>query len=291
MRLFKLLSIILLSTTLNAQNNFPYKLTKVFETSGFDRPESVIRDTKNKLIFVSNQDGGMTEKNGTGYISKLKLNGEIIEKKWITGINGPKGMAIYKNILYVSDIDVIVAINIKTKEVKRYPVQGTKHLNDVTVDKRGNVYVSEILASHKIYMLSKGNVSVFIQNKEIENPNGLYAYKGNLYVGTSGSKKDPVTYESKIPGSLFKINLKNKTITKITKPFAGIDGVEKAKNGFFMSDWLKGKIYYYSKKTKQISEALNLSRGTADIDYDRKSKMLYIPMMIEGKVLAYKMCK
>jgi hypothetical protein len=86
-------------------------------------PESVIYSPKQDILFVSNIDGKPNEKDQKGFISKVSpSNGNIIELSWITGLNAPKGMAIYNNTkLYVSDI-----------------------LNDVASDNHGNIYVSDI---------------------------------------------------------------------------------------------------------------------------------------------------
>ena len=61
-------------------------------------PESVIYSPKQDILFVSNIDGKPNEKDQKGFISKVSpSNGNIIELSWITGLNAPKGMAIYNN--------------------------------------------------------------------------------------------------------------------------------------------------------------------------------------------------
>ena len=56
----------------------------VWETEKiFELPESVIYDSKNDVLYVSNITDHPFNKDGTGYISKIGLDGSIIEKKWI----------------------------------------------------------------------------------------------------------------------------------------------------------------------------------------------------------------
>ena len=57
----------------------------VWETEKvFELPESVIYDSKNDVLYVSNITDHPFKKDGTGYISKIGLDGTIIKKKWIT---------------------------------------------------------------------------------------------------------------------------------------------------------------------------------------------------------------
>jgi hypothetical protein len=77
-------------------------------------PESVIYAPKHYILFVSNIDGEPDQKDQKGFISKVSLsNGSITELNWLTGLDAPKGMAIYNNSkLYVSDITDLVEIEI-----------------------------------------------------------------------------------------------------------------------------------------------------------------------------------
>ena len=57
---------------------------KVWETEQiFELPESVIYDATNDVLYVSNITDHPFNKDGTGYISKIGLDGTVIEKKWI----------------------------------------------------------------------------------------------------------------------------------------------------------------------------------------------------------------
>ena len=90
----------------------------VWETTGFKNPESVLPDPGGEFAYVSNVDGQPTEKDGKGFISKISLkDGTVIAPQWATGLNGPKGMALVKGRLYVSDIDRLVEIDTETGKI------------------------------------------------------------------------------------------------------------------------------------------------------------------------------
>ena len=87
------------SNQVQAQQQEQIKINKLWETAVvLKNPESVIYSPKQDILFVSNIDGKPNEKDQKGFISKvLPSNGNIIELSWITGLNAPKGMAIYNN--------------------------------------------------------------------------------------------------------------------------------------------------------------------------------------------------
>ena len=59
----------------------------VWETEKiFELPESVIYDSKNDVLYVSNITDHPFNKDGTGYISKIGLDGTVIEKNGLTNL-------------------------------------------------------------------------------------------------------------------------------------------------------------------------------------------------------------
>ena len=86
-------------------------------------PEGVAFDGTN--LFISNVGGEGSDKDGEGWISRLSLDGEVLEAKWIDGLHGPKGMAVRGDKLFVSDIDAYHVIDIPTASIENtYPVEG-----------------------------------------------------------------------------------------------------------------------------------------------------------------------
>ena len=146
---------------------------KVWEPKGFHNPESAVYDAKESVLYVSNMDGEALKKDGKGGVSKISTEGKIIDLSWVKGMNAPKGVDIFQGNLYVSDIDRLVKINLKTKATKSFPIPNAKFLIDVAVDSVGNVYVSDMM-DNSIYRATKqGKVSVWLKADKLEGPNRL----------------------------------------------------------------------------------------------------------------------
>ena len=71
----------------------------LFEVKGLEQPESVVQDPATGAIYVSNIVGAIMQKDGNGYIAKLKPDGTISTKSWVKGLNAPTGMALHDRTL------------------------------------------------------------------------------------------------------------------------------------------------------------------------------------------------
>src|SRR5690349_12415206 len=87
--------------------------SKVGETAGFNVPESVKYDAELDVFFVSNVNGNPSQKDGNGFIARVKADSISAMSKLVEGgkggatLNAPKGMAIKGDTLYVADIDML----------------------------------------------------------------------------------------------------------------------------------------------------------------------------------------
>jgi hypothetical protein len=262
-----------------AQTKKPFYLQQKWELSGFEAPECIILDNENAVLYVSSMNGTATDKDRNGYISRVSLDGKMIAKNWISGLNAPKGMGIYKGKLYVTDIDKIVEIDIKKgKIIHEYTVEGATFLNDIAIDKKGSVYASNTFGLSGIYKLSDDKVVLWIKDEKLDFPNGLLINNEELYLASWGDK---------ILGKLMKVSLSNKSIQELSTPIGNLDGLVKITGGYLMSDWLAGKIVFWSAFTKETIEITDLPKGSADIELDPKSKTVFVPQMNEGKIVAY----
>ena len=257
-----------------------YKVDKQWQTKKeFRVPESILFDESRNVLYVSNINGKSTEKNGQGFISKVSLDGKIEVLKWATGLHAPKGSAIYKNKLYVSDIDHLIEIDVKTgKILAKYPATGAKFLNDVAADASGNVYVTDMSSENSmIYTLRHGTMVVWMKGGEISRPNGLDIEGKRLLVGNSGD------------GSLKAINLADKKITTIARVGSGIDGLRSdGKGNYFISDWRgKTSLVTASGQIIVLIDTTALKINSADLEYIKNRKLLLIPTFFANSVVAY----
>lgn len=238
-------------------------------------PESVLVDDKENCLWVSNIDGASNGKDGKGSISKLSKTGAPINMDWVTGLNAPKGMAKYKQELYVADLTELVVIDIKKGVIKnKIKVEGSVFLNDVTVNKNGAVFVSDSRTG-KVHRIENGIVSIEVEN--LQGPNGLLSIEDQLLILDRGSLL------SVTPGG---------AISKIMDGMdPSTDGIERvAPNQYIVSCW-NGIVYYIVAGAQKItlfdtrSEKIN----SADIGYDAKNKIIYVPTFMKNSVVAYQL--
>lgn len=277
-------------TIINAQNKLPFQLEKDWELKGFKNPESVVLDKTNQVLYVSNVNGAPTDKDGNGFISKISLDGEIIELEWLKGLNAPKGLTIHKGKLYVTDINTIVEVDIANKQVQRFIAKDATFLNDIIADKKGNIYASNTFGFSAIYKLPiKGarKVELWLKDDKLNMPNGLSLSKNNLIAAGWGIDLDAKTFATKTPGHLVKINLKTKEIKTISQPFGNLDGLSETLHGFLITDWLAGSLFYLKKGNNKGQLVIDLPQGSADTYFDKATKTLYIPLMLNNKLLKY----
>ena len=239
-------------------------------------PESVLLDSKNGVLYVSSIDGTPENKDGNGFISQVTLDGKIKNLKWATGLDAPKGMGIFNNNLYVADISRLVTIDLATGKVTNaLEIEGAKFLNDVTIDKAGNVYVSDSNTG-KIHVVKDGKAQVYFEGPEIKGVNGLLATASGLYV---------VDFPS---GVNYKLS-QDKKLTKFSTTADGADGVVPVgKDEYLVSSW-HGVITYVNSKgeAKTLLDTRGQKLSSADIEYDPKTKTLFVPTFNTNTVMAY----
>ncbi len=263
---------------------------KTTEINGFQNPESIIA-YKNHL-FVSNTGEKLEPlaKDGDGYISMLsREDGKIIELKFISDLNSPKGMFIRKGVLYVADVDKVQGFNIATKkkvfeaDLNKY---GVSYANDITRAFRG-LFVSATLKSVVFKIKYNGKIKELKIKGTFNGANGLDRKRiGKLAIANYGNENQP-------NGSFGKIGL----ITKKYKQYqqSGIyDGIVRKCGKLYVTDWInltenKGRLVEYKKHCKKGMREIVLDKsigGPSDIFADKKTKLLWIPAMIENKIVA-----
>ncbi len=262
----------------NEKPNLKPSLQKIWETPDLlTTCESVCYSNATKTIFVSCIDGNPTDKDGNGFISELSITGDIITLMWVTGLNAPKGMGIFGNKLYVTDIDRIVEIDIETAMIsKEYRVEGANFLNDITISPEGDVYISD-MSTAKIHRIKKGILETWFTSEEFINPNGLFYEDKELLVGTRNG--------------IYSIRIEDKRLWHLIKETGGIDGLEAdGKGSYIISDW-QGKIQLVNIEKDPVLLLNTSDKGinAADIEYIPERKMLLVPTFSDNRVMAYEL--
>jgi DNA-binding beta-propeller fold protein YncE len=275
-----------------------YRADAAKTIEGFSSPESVAADPAGKRVFVSNMGAKLEPgaKDGDGFISALSEDGGVLDHRYLPKEGGvlhsPKGMAIAGRTLYVTDVDRIVGYDIDSREevfVLDFSAEKTTFLNDIAVRDADTLFVSATDVG-KVYTVALGSApSYTVIADGIKGPNGLYYDSAGqrLFVAGFGTGYD-------FNGALGVITfVDGKTqYAPLTGPLGALDGVALMSDGrVIFSDWVAfdkpGVLRVYDLKTGELS-TVKLSeeaRGPADFLYDAEKGRLWLPRMLEGKVM------
>ena len=259
----------------------------LWETKGLAQPESVVKDPATGAIYVSNINGAIMQKDGNGFIARLKPDGTIIERQWVKGLNAPTGLALHDRTLYVADVDELIEINAASGEIlNRHAAKGAIFLNDVAVDQDGTVYVSDT-PMNTIWRLKDGVFEAWLANDALKGPNGLLVEGGKLIVASFGQLPEQGTPEL---GGLLAVDLKDQSVSTIrNEPIGNLDGLQLLQAGIFLvTDWAAGALYRVGTKGKP-ERLLKLNKASADLVYLADEKTVLVPIMLSNTLVAYKL--
>lgn len=251
-------------------------LVKLWQTEpNLKVPESVLCDKENKILYFSNIEGNYIEKDQKGSIGKMDPDGKIIMMDWVSGLSSPKGLGMYKGLMYVADIDEVVVIDVKeAKIIKHIPVQGAIFLNDVSVDAKGIVYVSDSRTG-KVHKIINDKEETYLDKQG--GVNGLLCVGEDLYLLVSGA--------------LWKSD-KDKKLVKIAEGMlSSTDGIEQTKNKDFVVSCWDGLIYYVTAggKVTKLLDTREQKLNAADIGFDADKNIIYVPTFFGNSVIAYQL--
>jgi sugar lactone lactonase YvrE len=259
----------------------------LWEVKGLEQPESVVPDPATGLLYVSNISGAVMQKDGKGFISKLRSDGTIISREWVKGLNAPTGLALHERTLYVADVDELIEINVASGEiVKRYPAKGAIFLNDVAVGEDGTVYASDT-PMNTIWRLKDGAFEPWLANDALNGPNGLLVLGDKLIVASFG--KLPSEGQKQELGGLLAIDIDKQSLSKIgdSEKIGNLDGLQALAPGVYLvTDWDAGGLYRVPPKGK-VERLIKLGKGSADFFYLPDKKLAIVPIMLNNALVAY----
>jgi DNA-binding beta-propeller fold protein YncE len=273
--------ILLVSFFAVAHSQAQHQLVKLWETDSVLKvPESVLYDETNQVLYVSNIDGTQPwAKDGKGSIGKVGLDGKIIAAEWVTGLNAPKGMGLFKGKLYVADLTEIAVIDIEKGVIEKTIPMNATGLNDISISPDGKLYVSDsrMKKVHMVPLNAPVLSEAILDSTKLKGPNGVLFHNGTLYVLDAGS--------------MYKMD-KSGVLIKLSEGMeGGTDGVEHVTgNEFLVSTW-SGVVYYVnadgSKEVLIDGRAQKIN--SADIGYDAKKRIVYVPTFWKNTVVAYEL--
>lgn len=256
-------------------------LTQLWSTDSTLRvPESVFHDPKTERIYVANIEGkGVWEKDGRGSISIITASGKILSPYWVTGLHAPKGMTMFQDFLIVADVDSVVIIEpLRAQILKKIYVEGAQALNDITSDKRGNMYVSDS-KTKKIHKIDGAKLNVTLYLDSLKGPNGVLFVDRTLYYLDAGG--------------FYKLGKDKQKILIVDGLEGGTDGIEQIdEENFLVSCW-SGTLWHINLKgeKKLLLDTRSSQMNAADIGYDKGKKIVYVPTFWKNSVVAYQLAQ
>lgn len=246
------------------QNWSVTSVTKLSEKSGLLNVESILHDAPKSVFYASS---GLNYQVGSdGFISKLSHNGEVEKLKWVDGLNRPTGMAINGRLLYVADVNTLLAIDTKTgKIVNRYVEPVVKSgLNDVAVNENGEVYVTASFV-HSVFKLEEGNLNLWAKDeKKLSWANGIIATENSLIVAGL---------------HLSRVDMKTKQVEQIVlspevKDFDGI--VADGESGYFLTTVENSGLFHINAQNN-VKQLMKGEAYFGDLTFDKTQNVIYIP--------------
>ena len=278
-------AVVVLLLTLTLSNSAAAAPKLLWEVKDLQQPESVVQDPATDSIYVSNIAGAVMQKDGNGFIAKLRPDGTFIAREWVKGLNAPTGMALHERTLYVADVDELIEINVASGEIaKRHEAKGAIFLNDVAVDQDGTVYVSDT-PMNTIWRLKDGIFEPWLANDALNGPNGLLVQGDKLIVASFGKLPDQGAPEL---GGLVAVDLKDQSVSKLRgDPIGNLDGLQALEPGLYLvTDWAAGGLYRVDAKGK-AERLIKLNKGSADFVYFPDKKTVLVPIMLSNALVAY----
>jgi sugar lactone lactonase YvrE len=239
----KIAVVIALSAIASAASAQSWRVSSDQTVGGFKFPESAAYYAKGKVLYVGNFGGeklAPAEKDGQGYISKVGLNGKVIEERWVPAKGGepmhkPKGIWIQGDRLWVTDIDAVWIFDIPSKKGRKLALPGVGFANDPAVMGKA-LYVTDnrndklVKVEPADFLTAKNPQITEVVSGAGINPNGVAPSRdGMLYlVGFKGADE---------PRGIFALGVSGQ-IKRLSDPLGRLDGVYEMPDGSLLyTDW------------------------------------------------------
>jgi hypothetical protein len=203
----------------------PPRLEQVWRLAGFANPESAALSGDGAFLYVSNVNGEGEARDGNGFISRVSLDGRMLEREWARGLDAPKGLTLTGDALMATDIDRIVVIDPAAGAVRRrLAAPGATFLNDI-VAAPGGLVVAADSGTGRLYAVSDDAAEIWLEHELLDSVNGLLAEPGRLVVTT-------------MRGRLLAVDYQSRAVTVLAEGLGDADGAAALGGGrYLVSEW------------------------------------------------------
>lgn len=273
-----------------APANAPQALATIGQVRG---PESVLYDPQQDCYFISNINGGELAADDNGFISRVDPNTMQVNLHWIQAgkngvhLDGPKGMAIAGDALYVSDVTAVRKFDRRTgAPLGAIPIPGATFINDATSDGT-SVYVSDTglkmgpgltfirTNTDAVWKITDDKAVKIAAGPDLKQPNGLDVANGKLWVVTFGANE------------LYSLDDHGHKGDVTTLPKGELDGLIHLGDGTVLVSSWEGHCVYRSKGGGPFVPVLSAITAPADIGYDSKRHRLLVPHSASNEVTVH----
>lgn len=266
----------------------------IFDRVAFASPTAIAYDAERDLYWVSNLNGEGPK--GDGFISRLEPTAERSTLNYIDGqkqgvaLEAPRGLAVFGDVLYVTDVRTVRKFKASTGEaLGAIEVPGAALLTDVAAAVDGSLYVADVggdpseaalpdTGDDAIYQISPaGQVSTVTRRPNLGGPYGLVANENGLWVTCTGSSEllllvpdtdgEPVADAGRLP---------------LPGAPSGIVGIP---DGTFVIASEASGAVYRGYRDGPFQPVISGLEAPADVAYDTRRKRLLIPL-VTGHSLA-----
>ena len=253
----------------------------------FASPEGAVWDGAH--LYVSNVGPALapTAKDGDGYILRLNADGTAVQDSALFAalkLDAPKGMVVLAHQLYVTDIDRIVSIDLKTVQqsvVIDLSSTGAHFLNDLAVKDDSTLLVSATDLNTIFEVNIKRQTFKKLPASGLNGPNGLLynSEEGKIYCAEYGGNAGD--------GRLLRIDALSGKVEVLHQHQGGLDGLVRFRNGnLAFTDWNTKGLHQLDLRTGRLTRmALDSIQGPADIAYSASEDRLWLPCMMENRLL------
>lgn len=259
-----------------SETNAP-RLEQVWRAMGLASPESVALSADGTFLFVSNVNGEGEAKDGNGFISRVSLEGEVLEREFARGLDAPKGLMAGGDALYVADIDQLVVIDAATGAVRRrVRAEGAGFLNDLAFAPDGQVLMADS-GTGRIYAVASDTAEIWLEHALLQSINGLLPEPERLIVTT-------------MQGRLLAVDYTSRAVTVLAEGLGEADGVAALGDGrYLVSEW-PGLMHVVADGAH---DTIMDTRGESRFlnDFLLVGDVLYVPHWEPGELTAYRVVR
>jgi hypothetical protein len=268
----------------------------VADIAGFQTPESVKYDSELDLYFVSNVNGNPSSKDGNGYIATVKpdsTNPTMFIQGGVGGVtlNGPKGMAIVGDTLWVADIDAARAFNRRTgKPIRSVELGrlGVIFANDIAPGPDSAIYLTDTgirfgstgqmtaPGKQQIIRIAGTQATVALEGEGLSRPNGIAWDSANTrFIIAPFGANAVMTWTKGDPAPA--------PLASGPGQYAGIEVLGDGR--VLVSSWADSSVHVISNG--QMTKLVSGVDAPADIGYDTMRHRILVPLFNGNRVAVW----